>query len=75
MSDVNYSPMVETYRLTVEHYVVTNKGERIKVEDTKRYEYSFCQGSKSEVFGVRNHAIHEIMRRAEYDLINNSEKE
>lgn len=64
------NPMVETYRLTVEHYVATSKGERIKVEDNKRYEFSFCHGSSNEVFGMRNHAINELMFMAQRELIN-----
>lgn len=64
------SPMMETYRLTVEHFVSASDGSRIKIEDNKRFEFSFCNGSEREVYGERNHAIHYLMHRAENEMIN-----
>lgn len=75
MSEHVSCPMVETYRLTVEHFVTTSKGERVKIEEQKGYNFSFCCGSKSEVFGIRNHAIKELMFRAERELINDLREE
>lgn len=69
------NPMVETYKLTIEHYVSTSNASKIRIENNQVYQFSFCIGSETEVFGKRNQAIGELMKRATLDMINNLEKE
>lgn len=55
-------PMIETYELTLRHFVYSN-GKRIEYEEPKVYQVSASDGIADSVSGYKNHLLDELFYR------------